>query len=650
MKAEKNNYKNISKKMKIRYIPAFIIILILIITRQFIIDYQIDLSKDTSKLINVAGRQRMLSQMIIKDVIILSNSNNKNEIIYYLNEIKMANKEWKTSQTNLQNRSTNSESILGLYAGIQPSHDLIFESANEIIKVLDSGGDAQNIISEELFTIEKNEVLFLDGMEEIVNQYDIESDEQIQDIENIERVLFWIIVIVILFVVFFIFTPSEKALKRAFDEINDSYIGMDKIFKTGQNILFLVNEVSFDIIMMSEEARNLLSKVKYDETKLNFTDSLNIDSIDNYILANKIRSQEKVTQMEIVVVNNDESQFFLLSSNKVKYLGENSILISLFDITIQKNVEETMRKLSIRDKLTGLYNRNFLDEIIEEEMARALRYNFQFSVFILDLDFFKKINDTWGHPVGDIILKETAELATGNLRRSDYLVRIGGEEFLLLMPHTNLKEAMNVAEKIRKEIEKIDHPIVGKYTASFGIAQWDKAESFKELYERADEALYKAKEKGRNRVVSSKKSQHIQTKDSIPLEWKKEWESGNQLIDSQHKELLDLANDFIFLSLPKSDALEPIQKIDDLIKHVSYHFECEEAILKESGYLGYLEHSRIHDKVKNDIEKLKIKYSKGEAKLSAFFTFMFDEVLIGHMLDEDVKFFPFVIKTKEESE
>ena len=91
-----------------------------------------------------------------------------------------------------------------------------------------------------------------------------------------------------------------------------------------------------------------------------------------------------------------------------------------------------MRSLTVRDQLTGLYNRHFLDEIIEEEMQRANRYNFDLSVLILDLDFFKKINDTYGHPVGDIILKETADLASNSyLRRSDFLIRLGGEEFFI---------------------------------------------------------------------------------------------------------------------------------------------------------------------------------------------------------------------------
>lgn len=639
---------------KWRYIPAFAIIIILIIARQFIVDYQIDQNRYTSKIINIAGKQRMLSQMITKDIYILSHSEDSEEMDYYLNQLISSCEEFEMSNGSLINGDLgngiyveNSDAIKNYFSEIESSFNVVIKTGENVIKLVSENQLNHDEIIEEMYSLLENEPIFLEGMEKIVDQYELEASEKIDLLTNIEMILFWLILVVVVFFVLFIFFPFEKIIKDSFERTNETRSGILKLLHIIQEPVFLIREEDTRVVLMSGEARNIIKNTGFDE-KIILKDALDIISIDKDILFDLIIKEEKVNNLEVVISKNkNENLTFLLSASKVRYLGKPSVLITLFDITTQKDAEDMLRHMSVRDKLTGLYNRYFLDEIINEEMNRALRYNFQLSVFILDLDHFKNVNDTWGHPVGDIILKETAELATRNLRRSDFLIRIGGEEFLLLMPHTNLKEAMVVANKIRKEIEDIVHPIIGKYTASFGVAQWDKSESFKELYERADEALYKAKEKGRNRVVSSKKKQPYEYVGN-PIQWKSEWECGNKVIDEQHKELLSISNEFVFLSLPQSDPVEPVQKIDDLIKHVAYHFECEEAILKESGYLGYIEHAKIHEKIKEDVESLKMSYNKGEVKITAFFTFMLEEVVIGHLLDEDVKFFKYVKKSRKE--
>ena len=190
-------------------------------------------------------------------------------------------------------------------------------------------------------------------------------------------------------------------------------------------------------------------------------------------------------------------------SIKIYFHKKAAILIGLFDITIQKQAEEEFKNKAITDELTGLYNRRFLDERINEEIQHSDLYNEPISMIILDLDHFKHINDTWGHPVGDEVLKQTAKIASSIIRKSDVLFRLGGEEFLVLMPQTTTNDALVVAENIRETLDKNSDPIAGKITASFGVAEKMKSESFNSFYKRVDKALYHAKEGGRNRVVSS---------------------------------------------------------------------------------------------------------------------------------------------------
>ena len=178
---------------------------------------------------------------------------------------------------------------------------------------------------------------------------------------------------------------------------------------------------------------------------------------------------------------------------KGKMIGYTSIRQ---EITDKKRVE----KLSITDKLTQLYNRVRLDEIFTIEIAKFYRYNTHFSIIIIDIDHFKDVNDTYGHNVGDSVLKEFASILKSSVRIEDVVGRWGGEEFIILTSNYSVDGIASLAEKIRKNIESHEFAIVGKKTASFGVACLTEGDDQESLLARADEALYKAKNSGRNKV------------------------------------------------------------------------------------------------------------------------------------------------------
>lgn len=165
-----------------------------------------------------------------------------------------------------------------------------------------------------------------------------------------------------------------------------------------------------------------------------------------------------------------------------------------------------LEELSVKDYLTGVYNRKFLMEVIQKELNLGKRRKTTFSLILIDLDNFKGINDTLGHYAGDLVLKDVAELIHQNIREMDIMGRWGGEEFLVILRETEKREAIRIAERLRSVIEntpiKYQHFSV-HLTASFGVANFpEDATSIIELYKTVDERLYKAKELGRNRVVS----------------------------------------------------------------------------------------------------------------------------------------------------
>lgn len=176
--------------------------------------------------------------------------------------------------------------------------------------------------------------------------------------------------------------------------------------------------------------------------------------------------------------------------------------------SVRQNITDKKRaeKLSITDSLTSIYNRIHLEESFKEELNRAKRYKTNFSVIMLDIDYFKEVNDTYGHDVGDDVLIDTVNILKQNIRATDILGRWGGEEFLIILPQTDILEAEQLAEKLRVAIYNHNFSKIGKKTCSFGVSEFkdDDDETSKNIVKRADNALYEAKNLGRNRVVASK--------------------------------------------------------------------------------------------------------------------------------------------------
>lgn len=182
---------------------------------------------------------------------------------------------------------------------------------------------------------------------------------------------------------------------------------------------------------------------------------------------------------------------------------------------------ERISEIAIKDELTGLYNRRHMKEILEKQKALSDRGDYEFVVCYLDLDHFKKINDTFGHHIGDEVLKIYSTICEKQVRSIDYCGRFGGEEFVIVLAKTNLEGAKLVAERIRSEIEAYNYGAVCEglsVTVSVGLTPYHHIEPVMKTVARADAALYRAKESGRNRVVAmDQENQLIQNKQSFKL-------------------------------------------------------------------------------------------------------------------------------------
>jgi len=197
--------------------------------------------------------------------------------------------------------------------------------------------------------------------------------------------------------------------------------------------------------------------------------------------------------------------YFPLKSDSGEVIG---MIGAVLDITERKRIEQVLRDseiairtIALTDALTGLANRRRLDEALRYEIQRAQRYGSRLTVVITDLDHFKKVNDIYGHQVGDAVLKEFARLVRTHCRETDLVARFGGEEFLILMPEVGAVEAQACAERIRSSLaQTVMPPLSHPNTASFGVAELMPNENEESLLRRADKALYQCKTAGRNCV------------------------------------------------------------------------------------------------------------------------------------------------------
>jgi diguanylate cyclase (GGDEF)-like protein len=192
---------------------------------------------------------------------------------------------------------------------------------------------------------------------------------------------------------------------------------------------------------------------------------------------------------------------FYLTGTLIEHTEQGRSIAGIgIDIRYRKQLEQELVKRASTDVLTGTFNRLKMEETLEHEISRCGRYQSALSIAMLDIDYFKKVNDTYGHATGDEVLKAVAMITQQQLRDVDFLARWGGEEFMIISAETTLDQIHYLAERVRQAIAEQPCAKGIRVTASFGIGQYEPGESQKELLKRVDDALYLAKKRGRNQV------------------------------------------------------------------------------------------------------------------------------------------------------
>lgn len=274
----------------------------------------------------------------------------------------------------------------------------------------------------------------------------------------------------------------SKQLKTI-NQANDALVAIEK-----QAIALVKNDRKL-------EAQELLCGVDYLRYKNTYTKGLKdiVEYVNEQVDENsdKISSNFRYSLLTIIFLFITSSLFGLYIVNVLQSYNKKLV-----------HMTKELDHLARTDALTGLFNRRYCDEYLDERIKISQRFHKSFSVILLDVDYFKAINDSFGHEKGDHILSEVAKVLNASLRDVDKIFRWGGEEFVIILPYTELESSLQLAEKIRQKVERHNFQIDKPVTASFGVVHYTHGLSAKEIMACADDALYKAKSNGRNQVIN----------------------------------------------------------------------------------------------------------------------------------------------------
>jgi len=429
------------------------------------------------------------------------------------------------------------------------------------------------------------------------------------------------------------YTPEEAMKETLEDSLTPE--SLSKINKIGKRV--------FDAVAAGDFNADGISSVH------EYRQYCKDGSIKDVEISTRVIVNKKENTIDVLGVSRDISQRKNLELALNQEIEEKNRLIeklSTNESELRRLANELKSKNDLfsllikTDNMTGAHNRYYFDQRVHDEMKRARNYNLPLSIIFFDLDHFKTVNDRFGHDVGDEVLISVATTVEKFIRIPDLFARWGGEEFMILLPRTDLNEATRLAEELRIILSQASYSIAGSITASFGIAQWEPGEAFEHWFKRVDYALYRSKSNGRNRVTAYRPMESLPVA-TVRLEWRSEWESGNKLVDDQHRELLHLSDRLLDVSLSGTGRESVMPALNALLAHVTHHFKDEEQLQRDVGYPEYAEHAQIHQALTEKAALLKQQYLDEVIKATAFFSFLVDEVIMGHLLTEDIKFFPY---------
>ncbi len=298
---------------------------------------------------------------------------------------------------------------------------------------------------------------------------------------------------------------------------------------------------------------------------------------------------------------------------------------------------DLLMKEADTDRLTGLYNRNYFDRVAVPKINEWVKNSRPVSLLMLDVDFFKQVNDTYGHSTGDRLLSKMAEIMASCIRKKDDIIRWGGEEFLFILYGSGTDAAKVVAERIRKNVEADQFLAEKGVTVSIGVTEKKPDEEIEHLINLIDQSMYKAKKEGRNRIS-------VSYGNSVPLrvEWSPIFQCGNGKIDEEHRELMMQVNQMIEMALSNYQETDFLTSYDQLVEYIKKHFVDEEKVFSQTQYPDIEKHKQLHRDIIEKAAAVRADFVDHRKSPVDVIKFLIAEVVIGPLILEDSQFFKYL--------
>lgn len=329
---------------------------------------------------------------------------------------------------------------------------------------------------------------------------------------SIMKVIITLFILIITFLI-------HKQLKNS-EYLQDEVKKRTKEIKSTQILLQEVLDADLSLLVVSDGKQTIFTN----KTMLNFFDMNSLeeftdkykcvsdifDEADKQNFPTTVKAQEWIeyikkehpfNELKVVIRKDGEDRYFSPHAKEI-VVDDKSLYLIIFDeITKQYHEIKQLKDEASKDALTKLFNRGKFEDILTHEILLCKTSMSTLSIIFLDIDFFKNVNDTLGHDVGDEVLIEIADIISQNVRENDFVARWGGEEFVITLHNTDKSQAEKLAEKLRKKVEEHIFKSAGKLTISLGVTEYKYNESKDSFTKRMDKALYEAKQSGRNKVV-----------------------------------------------------------------------------------------------------------------------------------------------------
>jgi len=503
------NSKKVGNMLKKRYIAALSIIAFLVVFSQIIIQYSITRQQDDSRVVNISGRQRMLSQRINKDAFGLYISADVNEQKRYLDELTQSLELWQQSHKGLQQGNAemglpgnNSKTITEMFQCIDDEYGKIVVATSVIEKIASISNYNKEDLLPEIRIIQENESEFLKGMDAIVFQYDAESKQKVNIIKVSELIILVVTFLTLMMEALFIFRPAQRKIEKSLEEVEIGRDNMEKLFETAPTAMLLVDENNFNIIKLNHLAKQIIypSMQGFSHTDLRKIFDLKEDEMNK--LMQQIASGLVLENLEVVInTENEKPLIMLLSSNVIKYDDKRTILLGMSDVTKSKAAEEVLKRYATIDEMTGLLNKRSGMLVLSNLFDYACKTNEDLCVCFVDIDGLKLINDLYGHEEGDYYIKTIARQITSSLNSNDAVFRYGGDEIIILLINCNLDYANRTVTRIQNSLDKLSHDLKKPYQFkfSYGIASLGEqdVDTPEQLLNLADREMYRDKQENR---------------------------------------------------------------------------------------------------------------------------------------------------------